>query len=385
MKKILFLFLFACLFAKPAIAGNDITITCNTGSSCTKSSELPLFYETNIYPGFTHSQIFSVDNNRNGACHLKFKATSTSPVPDLLSTKILINIAGTNNDYSLVNYPLNDLLDPAKPLVSLGHVNKNVKNNYLWSVVFNSNAGNEYQNLVSRFDINFNFECDEDITDNPSNTSDNPPSNQGTADCTNSAPNAPTGLYAVRNDGSVTLHWTHPTSTHTGYLIAYGTSPGVYLYGAPDIGNDDHYTVGSLTNGAQYCFYVRSLNGCMPGGRTPEYCVNPGATIIPASIVPTGFEPNILGSSATTAECQKYWFPFLFLIAFVINLILVTRVPSYGLKLLLPLIPSILAFIIDTYLLQSRCCWWSPFFCRYFWVGNIFSYLLPQIFFSRSK
>lgn len=383
----LFLLLLASFFVKPIFAGNDITITCNNGSNCTKSSELPLFLETNIYPGFAHSQIFSVDNNRNTPCNLKFKAVSTSPVSDILSEKILINILGTNsnNNYSLVDYPLNDLLDPTKPTVSLGRVNTGVKNNYLWSVVFDKNAGNEYQNQISKFDINFNFECDEESTDDPSNTSNNPPSTLGATNCTNSIPNAPTGLSATRNpSGSVTLHWTHSTSTHTGYLIAYGPNPNNYIYGNPNIGNNDYYTVGNLTYGAQYCFYVRSLNGCMPGNRTPEYCVNSGSSVVSSNVVPTGFEPGVLGESTennskvlgSENNCKSYWLPLLFIVAFLINLIYIRHSKKYK---LIPFLISLLAFLIDKYLLKSNCCLGPNWLCNYFWIGNILSWLIPLL------
>lgn len=392
MKRFLILLFFLAIFTiKPAFAGNNITITCNNGLDCVKSSELPLFSETNIYPGFTHSQTFSVDNNRNGPCQLTFKAVSNSEVPDILSQQIFINISGINNDYSLQNYSLNDLLNANKPIVSLGHVNKGIKNNYLWSVIFDQNAGNEYQNQISNFSINFNFQCDEQTGDVLSSISNNPPSNQGTAQCTNQAPDAPTRLIATRNDdGSVRLNWTETNSQHDGYLIAFGTSPGVYQYGAHNIGNVSTYTVQGLTYGAQYCFYVRSLNGCMPGGRTPEYCVNPGAIITPANIIPTGFQPNILGDTTENNSieeqngnilgtendnnCTNYWLPILFIGAFLINLIYISFSKRY---ILFPFLISLVAFIFDKYILNSRCCLGPNWLCSYFWIGNILSWLVP--------
>lgn len=349
-------------------AGNDITITCNTGSACSKSTELPLFYETNIYPGFTHSQKFSIDNNRQSACSLTLKAVSTANVPELLSKKIFIDITGTNNTYNLANYSLNDLLSTANPPASLGHVNKNTKNNYLWSVTLSPDVGNDYQNLISNFNLNFNFECDENIADNPPNIFNNPTSNQGTANCNNSAPSAPTGFRAVKNaNGSITLHWTHSSSIHTGYLIAFGTSPGIYQYGAPNIGNVDHYTVLNLTYGAQYCFYVRSLNGCMPGGRTPEYCVNPAALLIPANTIPPGFQPNVLGeNTANTSNsgliagksinsCFSLKLLILLVTCFLINLVYLLFAPQTFVASLTPLIIFLAYVWVSRHLFFSEC------------------------------
>jgi len=153
--KILLFFLFSIFIVKPIFA-TDISILCDH-NGCQKSSNLPLFSQNNIYPGFTSSQTFSINNNRDSACQLKFKTTSNSQIPDILSQKIIINISG-------VNYSLSDLLDSAKPALSLGSINAGAKNDYLWSVIFNKDADNEYQNLTSNFDINFNFECDEENT-----------------------------------------------------------------------------------------------------------------------------------------------------------------------------------------------------------------------------
>lgn len=410
MKKIFIpLFLILSFFVSvPALAQEALTITCNSGSACTKSSEFPLFNETNIYPGFTHTQNFYVDNNRKGPCNLTLKATSNSQTPDILSQKILINISGINNDYRLSNYLLSDLLDSSKPYVSLGHVNKNDKNSYLWSVTFDPQADSNYQNLSTNFNVNFNFECDEETTDNSTNTSSSTPaSNQGQAICNNSAPAAPTGLYAQTFDnGSVTLHWTQSTSTHDGYLIAYGTSPGNYQYGAPNIGDDDHYTVKGLTPGAQYCFYVRSLNGCMPGERTPEYCVNAGSTVAAANIAPVGFTPNVLGTTtennpstnsnsiektndsssghvlgSENSACTQHWLPILFLAAFLINLIYIRLFTK---DKLIPLIISLAAYLLDNHLLKSRCCFGPGWLCHYYWIGNVLSWLIP-IFVLKSK
>ena len=392
------LFLVISLFlSKPIFAGDDITITCNSGSECTKSSELPIFDEQNIYPGQTFSQNFYVDNNRDGACNLTLKGVSDLS-SDILSQKILISITGTNNSNNLniSNYLLSNLIDPTQPNLSLGHVNKDKKNSYLWSVTFDSSADNTYQNLISNFNVNFNFECDEETGDVLSSISENPPSNQGVAGCTNSVPDAPTGFYATRNSiGSVTLRWNHTISDHTGYLIAFGTSPGVYQYGAPDVGDVESYTVQGLTFGAQYCFYVRSLNGCMPGGRTPEYCVNPGSIVVPAEIIPPDFQPDILGDltednpieepeilGSQDSSCSKNWLPILFIVAFLINLIYI-KLPTKD--ILIPIIISLSTYFIDSYLLKSHCCFGPSFLCNYFWVGNILSGLIPIFIKIKSK
>jgi len=405
MKKFFYplFFLLISFWVKPVFAGNDITITCNSGASeCTVSPSLPIFNEANIYPGYTAFQNFFVDNNRNGACNLTLKATSNSE--SLLSSKIFIDIVGTNNsnDLNISHYLLNDLLDSSKPKLSLGHVNKNKQNSYRWTITLDKSADNNFQNLISNFNVDFNFECDDENVDIPGNilgASTSTPSNPGSPQCNNSTPLAPTGFYVVDNNGSATLHWNQTLSEHTGYLIAFGTSPGNYQYGAPNIGNDDHYTVRGLTPNAQYCFYVRSLNGCMPGERSPEYCINPGSNIIANNIAPEGFQPGVLGvtteeelqsknSDLTTnpntgevlgesqTTCQKQWLPLLFLLAFFINFIFISRFsPKWFILFLFPAI----TLLIDYILSKNSCCYGQKLLCNYYWVGNILSFLIPSI------
>lgn len=390
MKKItaiLFLVLFASFFSKPVLAGNDISITCSSGG-CQKLSNLPFFYENNISPGFTQIQNLSVDNNRNSPCHLKFKADSATQIPNILPEKILFNILGTNNNYTLLNYPLSDLMDPNISPISLGHINKGVKNKYSWLATFSPEAGNEYQETSIVFNLNFNFECDEEDGDDPSDTSDNPPSNQGTEECTSSTPDAPTHLVAYRNqNGSVRLVWDHSTSEHDGYLIAFGNESGSYKYGAPNVGNVTTYTIDGLTYGAQYCFYVRTLNGCMPGGRSPEYCVNPGSTITPTDTIPEPFREGVLGVDTEETEGEvlgtdeedstSRWIPLLFIFAFLFNLLIIKKISKR--YVIITLLISILAYIIDRQFLKSNYCLGPIWWCKYFWIGNFLSWILPLL------
>ncbi len=400
MKKFFYsvFFLLISLWVKPVFAGNDITITCNS-SQCFQSPVLPLFSETNIYPGFSASQKVFINNNRNAPCDLYLKGISQ--IPGILADKISLNITGINNDFSLIDYSLTNLLAQDINPVYLGKIPKNSQYSYNWSATLNSDADNNYADKSTNFAINFNFTCDEEPKSfsgdggqiaGVSTSSDTPK-------CTNSYPLSPTNLIANANaDGSVTLNWSNTLSDHTGYLIAFGTSSGDYQYGAPDVGNVTNYTVKSLTPGAQYCFYVRSLNGCMPGERTPEYCINPGSNIVATNVAPEGFRPGVLGVT-TDAEtpsitsssdksssgqvlgesqttCQKQWLPLLFLLAFLINFILISRFSPNWLTLLL--IPTI-TLIFDYYLSKNSCCYGQKWLCTYYWVGNILSFLIPSV------
>lgn len=402
MKKIFFslFFLLISFWVKPVFAGSDVTITCNS-SECIQNSTLPLFNETNIYPGFTASQKVFINNNRNASCYLYLKGVSE--IPGILADKISLNIIGINNVFSLVNYPLISLLDQNISPIYLGEILKNSQYSYNWLTTLNLNADNNYADKSTNFSINFNFTCD----DEPQSSSDHSgqvagvSTSSGPVKCTNSYPLAPTNFTAnADTSGNVVLGWTHTSSDHSGYLIAFGTSPGVYQYGAPDVGNVTNYTVKSLTPGAQYCFYVRSLNGCMPGDKTSEHCINSGSNIVASNTIPSGFQPGILGvttedqilNNNTTptidqsngqtlgesqTNCQKHWLPLLFLVAFIINIIYVKHFSKFF--NLTPFLISSLAFVIDWLLLKKYCCsitWLG----QYFYIGNILSWIIPVAF-----
>jgi LPXTG-site transpeptidase (sortase) family protein len=105
--------------------------------------------------------------------------------------------------------------------------------------------------------------------------------------CTDDKPGTPTNLRGSwLGSTQVKLDWEHAADPHTSYLVAYGPSENDFPWGNPNVGNDNTYTVGSLTPGAQYCFYVQAQNGCMPGDRSNVFCTNQGSTV-----------PIVLGAS----------------------------------------------------------------------------------------
>jgi len=67
--------------------------------------------------------------------------------------------------------------------------------------------------------------------------------------------------------GMVTLKWTQEGANTINYNVMYGTTPGTDLYGAlnigranPEIGNQNRYTVKSLTPGVTYYFRLVSIH-----------------------------------------------------------------------------------------------------------------------------
>lgn len=299
MKKLLFLF-FALFFlaVKPVFAGNDLIITCASGGTCTKSSDLPLFQENNIYPGYLKSQNVTVINNRQKDCNLKFKAILKDVPSSILPEKIMISITKGANVWYSGN--LQNATAAAGNI--LGTVLGGATDLYLWTASFNKDAGNSYQNTNTTFDLDFNFECEDEV---PTPTSIPSPSGEGTGGqgnpsppvCSDIAPaSAPVLTSAVAGTNSVTLFWNEAGGPLTYYLIAFGTQSGVPLYGNPNIGGPGttSYIVNNLSAGQLYYFKVRAGNGCMPGPFSNELSAVPLGTSLAVG-VPLGFQPGVLG------------------------------------------------------------------------------------------
>lgn len=277
-------------------AANDLSFTC-TSSDCTNSSSLPLFSESNIYPGFSVTAKTTITNSRQSNCQLNFKLTNQQ-LPDLLSSALTVSTVGdTTVWYAGL---LSDLFDGHNhPLDSISAGTTKV---FSWTVSFDQNSGNEFQNQSNLFDIDFSFTCD----DEPSSPSGG--GGAGAPVCNDTAPNfVPTNLVATPGTNSVTLNWTEPTGDFTYYLIAFGTTPGADTYGNPNIGGKGThtYTVGSLSAGTTYYFKIRVGNGCAPGPFTAVVSTTPGGIVYETPLVPAGFQEGVLGTETTAPPTEE--------------------------------------------------------------------------------
>ncbi len=89
---------------------------------------------------------------------------------------------------------------------------------------------------------------------------------------------APTSVSATAGDRQVTLNWTAPVGTKTGYKYRYKkTAAGHYGAWSAKIGDDSttSYTVSSLDNGAEYFFEVRAVSAGGDGMASAEVSATP--------------------------------------------------------------------------------------------------------------
>jgi hypothetical protein len=367
--KILVLISYLLVLPVPALAGNNITITCNNGGRCSTPPSLPIFTETNIAPGYIVSPapVLTIVNHRpKDECHLTFLANNLIGSSDLLS-KISLSVTSLG----VINYAgnISNLLD-GNPR-SLGIIPPSSDRQYTWTTSFDQDSGDSLQNTSAKFDLDFNFSCDlpptptptlpakASATVGPTSTINDQHSNSGSVlgaisapTCNDTAPKgAPILTGVIAGTNSATLTWLPAPAPVSYYLVAYGTSSGKYLYGNPNIGGPGttSYTITNLSPNTTYYFVVRAGNGCAPGSFSEELSVVPQGIILPANQSPPGFQPGILGEiieeptpalPTTTAveanSCQHN--PMLFLISLIVFAFSFFLYFKLRLKLILPIL-----------------------------------------------
>ncbi|MFZ2152450.1 MAG: sortase [Microgenomates group bacterium] len=120
--------------------------------------------------------------------------------------------------------------------------------------------------------------------------------NNSAPTCNDSDPGTPQNLQAIAlGGGKVKLTWGNASGPVTSYAVAYGPSIGNYLYGDPNVGNVNTYTVLALSPGGKYCFYVQAQNGCRGGSPSNVVCTNQGAGSLQVLGAKTNYNPLVDG------------------------------------------------------------------------------------------
>ncbi|MEO8581240.1 MAG: fibronectin type III domain-containing protein [Patescibacteria group bacterium] len=323
MKRFIFsLFVFVALGSfwkvQPVSAGTDVTVSC-TLSTCTATPNvIPLFDESNIWPGYSVTQKITATNTTDQNGQLGMLATeviSTDAQLVALAGKIYLEIhQGTPSGpvvYGGSSTTLQDFYNVGQ--IDLGLIGPTQTELYFLKATFDPQAGNEYMGAHTTFnlDVGFVFSPVPPVNNAQvlglSAASGGGDTNGAKAPvCSDTAPSsAPVLLSAVSGaGGQVTLNWTAVAGADH-YAVNFGIQSGVYLYGNSNVGNVTTYVVSGLSPGNRYFFQVLGINGCAPGPRSNENSTG-GTLLPPGSSVgaPTGFTAQqVLGATTdSTAE-----------------------------------------------------------------------------------
>lgn len=152
--KYFLIFLFFLFSSSIIFAGNDLIIICSENSICTKSSELPLFNENNLYPGSSISQNLKIVNLKNQSCNLNINTPQNIP----LANKFYLTI---ENDSTIL---YSDTLVNLSGSTPLGVIDPESQDNYVWALIFDRDSFNNHQNISTVFNLDFDFICDDEPT-----------------------------------------------------------------------------------------------------------------------------------------------------------------------------------------------------------------------------
>lgn len=358
---ILIFFIIFFLLSNPVNAGNNLIITCDL-NSCTKSSNLLLFNELNIAPGFSKSQTITVINESNDRCNLQFKLNQ-SLISSPLSSVLMLSVFENNTIKTAGSF--SDLANNNNH--NIGNIDSHQSKDYLWTTSLNQSLENNYRLLNNTHDLDLNFICGEE--------------EGGDNSCHSSSPlDYPKNFKAIPGHNSVTLFWEETTDIFTYYLISYSTQKHAATFATASVGGrgTTTFTIDNLLADTTYYFKIRTGNFCAPGPFSNIVSATPsGQKILNSNLL--NYSPAVLGENSSfssiptdsippkIAKCFNI-FPYAFILAFLLNFI-------FSGYYFLSFFISLLSLLADYYLNKHLCRNY-----HYFYLNNLLSFILPFLF-----
>lgn len=425
MLALLAFFLAHFVFVSQVFAGTDINVQCSTEACVVNPSAVPLFNESNIWPGYTVTQQIVVQNTSTEVgtfgidpqeiIPMGFAAFSASTLPSHIFIEIRQGSVGGPVVYGGGNETLQNLFDLSE--VTLGTLNPGQNEQFFFEATLDPNIGNDLMNTMTMFDLNLGANFTPISPPQPPSSDNNSNSASGgggggstntstrSAVCTDTPPRvAPTLFFreSSTSDGQITLGWSLVASADN-YAINFGINPGEYIYGNNSVGNVTTYVVTGLTPNTEYFFQVIPLNGCAPGPRSNEISTSGNAAganvtapggftanqVLGVQEASGGAQPNggttngeVLGEQST---CQpwKQFLPLIFLAVQVIisvAIYMIFKNPENKVKQIAVVVTIIITSVLFYFLRECNCAQLSIFavLCKWYLVVAILVGLFTQ-------
>ncbi len=278
---------------RPVLA-EDLEVVCKQSGGCRSQGEKPLFGEGVIwYPGLKITKTVKITHQANGFRAYRVKGEQTEQVNNLAEA-MQLSIVRHNDGVVVWAGSMSKFYQAGE--VVLESIADGSSKSYSFTASLPQTTGNAYQGGKTVFDLKLGFEAP--VVENEGEI---------VSGCSDPVPaEAPVLLEAVPGVNQVTLRWSEGKGPLTYYLVAYGTSPGNYQYGNPDIGGPGttEYTVSNLSGGETYYFVVRAGNGCAPGPFSNELAVVPSGNQIEEEVA-EGFEEGVLGTATESGKIKE--------------------------------------------------------------------------------
>lgn len=276
------------LFSSRQVFAADHNFTC-TSSGCTPSTVTGFFPSSEVwYPGKTLVKTISVTNQSGEPLDVAVNAQNYTGSPGLDEVvQLTISRSGTTVwDGSLYSFYRSS---PVELQDTLAH---GASQTFTFTAFMYEDAGNQYQNKSTTFDMALNFT-----------------GGSSSSDCNAKEPNVPGPLSIDRaNDHEVKLSWGAVGGDYTGYRVTWskGTDTDGEGDGSKSVGKTTQTSIGGLElDKYGYYFKVRAVNDCRESqpngivfvGKGPD--LRQGGAVLGASASSSSSSFRVLNAAPT--------------------------------------------------------------------------------------
>lgn len=400
MKKLFFAllsFLFL-LQVKPVFASNDVEVTCDGNGSCIVSPDLPIFDDYAIYPGQKITSKVTVHNTSSydGSFDFRIDNLTKSILNPVMTLTVSTDSAGNNLVYGPAIF---DNLHDA--YIVLDSFSAGQSKTYYYHAIFDLDAGNDYQNLETNFDLTLGFEFVKTtplaVTTSSTTTTSRSVANVDAPRCDNENlfPSGPTNFQIIsQTNNSMTLSWDSVAGA-SGYAIFFTRADGESYSVLPSLIPDGatQFTINNLA-AANYTVQIVAVGGnddLCSSPRTTATVAITGGVVTGRPLTEVG---DVLGEQtdteqkkeeslekvlgvSDTCQAEQQSLPLILLavqlVLALIIFVIFRKKPTYIKHIIIFAMTGIIITIF--YWLRNCDCWqaswWTTLMCQWFFIVSL--------------